>query len=244
VSEVFCSVQGEGLYLGERQLFFRTAGCSESCHWCDTVPSKSETESCTIHGAKKRVLINPLTVEQAVEESLTVVRESPTVRTVTLTGGEPLEQGEFVANVARAFKRKGLRIYLETNGLEVEGLRKLRPHTDVIAMDIKLPSATGKPLWDKHHEFLEYLTCREVFIKVVVDAETPLDEIAQAVRIIMRVDRNIPLVLQPESSAFLKGGAATKKAIRDLLLLAQRSALKHLNDVRVIPQCHKVLNVR
>ena len=28
VTEMFCSVQGEGLYVGERHLFLRTAGCN------------------------------------------------------------------------------------------------------------------------------------------------------------------------------------------------------------------------
>ena len=56
LSEIFCSVQGEGLYLGRRQLFVRTAGCSVSCYWCDTPASKTETKSCTVHGAEKRSL--------------------------------------------------------------------------------------------------------------------------------------------------------------------------------------------
>ena len=49
VSEIFCSIQGEGPLVGQRQVFFRTGGCSATCRWCDTVYSKVRSPRCVIH---------------------------------------------------------------------------------------------------------------------------------------------------------------------------------------------------
>ena len=245
VTEMFCSVQGEGLYVGERHLFFRAAGCKATCYWCDTPASKKEQEHCVIHGRVKRSLSNPLGVEEAANELFQLARETKPVA-VSITGGEPLEQPDFVTAVAKQLKEKGLRIYLETNGLEVEGLAKARPFVDVVAMDIKLPHATGEVHWDTHREFLKWLVGRRAFVKIVVDSPTPLEEIETAVNLVAEIDRRTPLVLQPESATYL-GGAKGQDARRGLLRLldqGQRIALECLDDVRVIPQCHRIMRIR
>ncbi len=39
ISEIFSSIQGEGLYLGKRHIFVRFFGCNMRCAYCDTMPS-------------------------------------------------------------------------------------------------------------------------------------------------------------------------------------------------------------
>lgn len=246
VSEIFCSVQGEGLYVGERHVFFRTAGCTAACYWCDSVSSKEDRAHCAVHGRTRRSLANPLDAKAAAREALTLAREFAPVAAVSITGGEPLEQPDFVAAVAREFRLGGMNVYLETNGLEPEALGLVLPYAEVIAMDIKLPHATGQAHWLAHREFLERATETACFAKIVVDSPTPLGEIREAVRLIADVDRNIPLVLQPESSTYLKarGAPGARKALLRLLDEGQRFGLGHLRDVRVIPQCHKIMRMR
>ena len=245
VTEMFCSTQGEGLLLGARHLFFRTAGCSATCYWCDTVASKEEREFCVIHGKKKRSLPNPLSTEEAVRELLQLYDETRPAA-VSITGGEPLEQSDFVAAVAKQLKRRRISVYLETSGLDVDGLRQVRPFVDTVAMDIKLPHATGENHWNAHRDFLKWLVGRNMFVKIVVDSTTPFEEVETAIHLIAEVDRSFPLVLQPESATYLKE-ARGREARRDLSVLldrSQRLALESLMDVRVIPQCHKIMRVR
>ena len=61
-------------------------------------------------------------------------------------------------------------------------------------------------------------------------------DVARAVGIIKAIDRNIPLVLQPEFSSAFK--------IREKLELFKRFALEELNRVYIIYQAHKYLGIK
>jgi organic radical activating enzyme len=157
VSEIFCSNQGEGPLVGQRQVFLRTAGCSATCRWCDTRYSKVRSSHCVIHaqnGDEERTVPNPISAAAAARAVLDAARKDASAVAVSITGGEPLEQVEFVRDIAARCKAGGLDVYLETNGLQAEALAVVLPYVDVIAMDIKLPSATGTVSWKRHESFL------------------------------------------------------------------------------------------
>jgi 7-carboxy-7-deazaguanine synthase len=264
LSEMFCSVQGEGLFLGERQIFLRTAGCTATCSWCDTVYSKSQTPRFVIHDAgyaaggdePKRWRPNPVALEDVVADVDSLARANAPVTVVSLTGGEPLEQPEFAAALVHALRAKGFRIHLETAGLHADALRRMIDDVDVIAMDVKLPSATGVEAWDRHRDFLDVLRgsafdparnpARTIFVKVVVDPNGNPAEIDRAAELVAACGRSIPFILQPESGALFAPGStlADRRALLDLIDQGARAAMRRLDTVRVIPQTHKVLHVR
>lgn len=263
VSEVFCSVQGEGLFLAEPQVFYRTAGCSQSCSWCDTLYSKVETPRCVIRGrggSVVRTLRNPLSVETGVREVLSLSAQYPRARTVSITGGEPLEQAEFVTETAARIKREGMAVYLETAGIHDHAFEDILPYVDVVAMDIKLPSATETETWNEHSAFLSRIDGtafdpraasrngggKTIFVKIVVDGKSRLDEIESAARLIASSSNRIPLILQPESGVYLsdRSNRDDVKVLNEALAGFRETAARVLRDVRVVPQLHKILNVR
>lgn len=256
VSEMFCSIQGEGPLTGERQIFLRTAGCTETCSWCDTVYSKVQTPRFVIHEERKRTLDNPLSVEVVIDEVMAFARAQAGVRTVSITGGEPLEQPDFTADLARRLDEAGMSVYLETAGLHAEAFARVLPSVSVVAMDIKLPSAIGHEAWRRHAAFLDVIRKtkfdpgagggRLFFVKVVIDRRSTETEVVHAAELIARVSRQIPLILQPESGAFLSERAPRESAVEVLAFArrAQEATLKILDSVRIMPQSHKILGLR
>ncbi len=156
---------------------------------------------------------------------------------VTVTGGEPLVQADFVELLLEELKAAGLLTHLETNGTLFRELAGVVRLVDVVAMDMKLPSvAGGDECWDEHERFLEIASATEVFVKVVVSASTTEDEIRRCADLIAFADRYIPLVIQPVTGAESPSG--------ELLLRLQDAASEKLADARVIPQCHRALGLK
>lgn len=260
LSELFCSIQGEGLFVGERQIFVRTAGCVATCSWCDTVYSKVQTPRFVIHPAAKGTprpwRENPVALSDVVNDVAAMARDHQPVHTVSITGGEPLEQPEFVRELARSLRAAGFRIHLETAGLHPQALASVIGQVDVIAADVKLQSATGVDHRETHRAFLRVMresgfdahraAGHSAFVKVVVDLKASVDEIEDAAVLVAQSGRALPFVIQPESETLL-GRHATRESRAALLALVDagaRAASRHLDDVRVIPQVHKVLHVR
>src|SRR5689334_12565633 len=137
ISEIYTSLQGEGPYTGEKQIFVRLAGCPLRCDYCDT-PASLTTKG------------HP---ELSVTDALNAVlneRRHRGARTVSLTGGEPLAHVAFLSEFAPALQSKKFRVYLETAGVHPRPLEKIVRSCDVISMDMKMPSATGKTYWNEH----------------------------------------------------------------------------------------------
>ncbi|MCX6345068.1 MAG: 7-carboxy-7-deazaguanine synthase QueE [Armatimonadetes bacterium] len=234
VQEIFASIQGEGLYCGQRQTFVRFAGCNLTCHYCDTAQSRIlNPEICRVETSPGTACFedvpNPIDSKTLVKACRMLDSE-----VVALTGGEPLLQPDFLAQVMREMHNVELTTYMETNGTLYEALPKVVSFTDVIAMDIKLQSATGfEADWDAHSKFLETASFTEVFVKTVVCAKTTAEEMTKCVELIADVDPRLTLVIQP-----MTGGEPIPGG---LLFELQDLALESLVDVRVIPQCHKLI---
>jgi pyruvate-formate lyase-activating enzyme len=161
----------------------------------------------------------------------------------SFTGGEPLLQAEFVSQMAQRIRAAGLSVHLETNGTLANALPGVLHAVDVIAMDVKLPSAAGFECWQEHRAFLDAarpFIARPgavLFVKAVFAQATGEDEIERLCRLVAAASPRIPLVLQPASP--VAGGPQAPSPAQTLA--RQAKAAETLPHVRVIPQVHKLM---
>ncbi len=125
---MFSSIQGEGIYIGERQIFVRFLMCNLSCSYCDTqdclIPQKTYRVEQTPGKRDFKILNNPV----GIDELCGTVDQFNNVKglnhSIAITGGEPLLQVDFLKNFFPKLKERGLTIYLETNGTMPERARR------------------------------------------------------------------------------------------------------------------------
>jgi 7-carboxy-7-deazaguanine synthase len=218
IIEMFSSIQGEGLYAGQVQTFARFYGCNIRCGFCDE-SWKNKFKEYSIQRF----------IDSAVKENN---------RVISLTGGEPLLQTDFLKEALPKLKKKGFIIYLETNGMLKNKLLEIIDFLDIISMDIKLPSSTGlRGYWKLHSDFLREASRKKVFVKSVITDSTTASDIKRAVSVIKSVDRDIFFVLQPAS---VNGKVKKIRSAKRFLEIADSG----LNNVRLIPQIHRILGLR
>jgi len=130
ISEIFFSLQGEGLEIGLPTVFIRLFACDLRCNWCDTMYA--------VEGRDFR--------DQSVSEVVNEV-EKYECRRVCITGGEPLIQIKEVEELADRLLGNSYTILLETSG------HKMPPpilwtENSIISMDCKCPSSSMQDRMD------------------------------------------------------------------------------------------------
>jgi len=105
ITEIFWSIQGEGLRTGMPSIFLRLSGCSLKCSNCDTKNSWQ-------NGMYKDVC-------EIISEIDEYGKRYPESQ-VVITGGEPLEQD--LADVVKELKSNNYFISIETNGVNFQDL--------------------------------------------------------------------------------------------------------------------------
>ena len=240
LAEMFEGIQGEGLFAGYHHAFIRLAGCHLGCKYCDTQYAQKQDGPFRVlgrSGAVMKELENPTSVATTVNELASLAKSSPSLSAICVTGGEPLEQPDFLGELLKAIKPFELPILLETNGVEYESLGRILNLLNVISIDIKLPSTSGRnDLWERHEAFLQVARHKQVFIKVAIDETTEPAEVQRAAEMVAGTLDDPPFFLQPVTDS---SGALTV-SYRHILELFDVCA-RQLRDVRVMPQIHKVI---
>lgn len=224
IKEIFTSIQGEGPYIGVKQLFVRFCGCNLKCDYCDTKEAS-------------RLYEDADTLEMAPNELLEQVNDFDlkTFHSISITGGEPLLWADFLEEFLPLLNSK---IYLETNATLSTNLKQIVDFVDIIAADIKLSSATGvENSFALHDEFFKMAMPynKEIFAKVVFDENILSDEISNCIKLVGKY--NMPLILQPKMD-----GNELSTSKEKIFEVFNMFLAKHPNT-RVIPQVHKFLRI-
>ena len=192
ISEIFHSVQGEGLLLGVPSVFVRTSGCNLRCRWCDT-PYASW---------------NPEGEEMSPGEIVRRVKAYGCPH-VVLTGGEPMV-ATGIRELAALLKAEGLHLTVETAAtVSPEGMA-----CDLASLSPKLadstPSGEEAGAWSARHEatrrqpevIRKWLQNYDCQLKFVVSSVEQLPEIEELLNEVGDVTgfRRDRVLLMPEGT--------------------------------------------
>ena len=214
VSEVFSSIQGEGIHMGRRATFVRLVGCNVRCAWCDTLYAM---------GGGKELSVDEL-ADKVYEYSDNLL---------IFTGGEPMLQIDAIEEwmVAKA-PGTWCTIALETNGTIDPGVAS--NWFDHVAVSPKLTSA-GVKKWD-----IEILkawcdSADSIEFKFVVTSDEDLLDVEQLTKELHLLQYGIPIILQPDGRA-----EPYAKALEELVKRVEGSRILK-NHAQILPQLHRVI---
>ncbi|MFD1386714.1 7-carboxy-7-deazaguanine synthase QueE [Oceanobacillus oncorhynchi subsp. oncorhynchi] len=230
VLEIFGpTIQGEGMVVGRKTMFVRTAGCDYRCAWCDS--------AFTWDGSAKEDI-----VQMTSEEIWQRLKEigGNHFDHVTISGGNPALLSA-IDNLIDLLQEKDIEVALETQGSRYQDwFVKI----DDLTISPKPPSSMMKTNWENMDDIIHQLEANDrlahTSLKVVIFDK---EDLRYAEKVHQRY---------PKLAFFLQVGNDDLEEIepqqlsRHLLnkyewLIDQVVASSVLNRVRVLPQVHALV---
>ena len=188
ISEVFYSIQGEGLLAGQPSVFIRTSGCNLRCRWCDTPYTSWHPEGTSM----------------SLTEVLSTLEMYPS-RYAVVTGGEPMIAPEIEA-LTEALRERAYHITIETAATVFKPVA-----CDLASVSPKLANSTpwqeenGK--YAERHEALRinpeviqsFVEEYPYQLKFVIDSPEDLEELEILMGRLKGIDRT-RVLLMPQST--------------------------------------------
>ena len=231
IFEIFTSIEGEGILYGTKTLFVRFAGCPYSCFYCDTL------DALPLDSGK----------EYSITEACNLIDSNLQDNTfkVNFTGGEPLIQHEAVSELAKHVKARGLPTYLESACFDSKKFLYVLPSIDFVKIEFK--TIDSEFVDQQHHPELvrNTLEClqaaveakKTTYIKIVVSSKTEPESFKEILEQIFKIisKENISgFIIQPTTSL--------SEPTLEQLLEFYDLVYPYYDEVRVVPQLHKVIS--
>ncbi len=231
IFEIFTSIEGEGILYGTKTLFVRLAGCPYTCFYCDTL------DALPLDSGK----------EYSITEACNLIDTNLQDNTfkVNFTGGEPLIQHEAVSELAKHVKARGIPTYLESACFDSKRFLYVLPSIDFVKIEFK--TIDSEFIDEKHYPELvkNTLEClraaaeakKTTYIKIVVSSKTELRSFKELLDQIFKIvsKENISgFIIQPTTSI--------SEPPLEQLLEFYDNAYPYYDEVRVVPQLHKIIS--
>ncbi|AZU62724.1 7-carboxy-7-deazaguanine synthase QueE [Neobacillus mesonae] len=228
VIEIFGpTIQGEGMVIGQKTMFVRTAGCDYSCSWCDS--------AFTWDGSAKDE-IRLMDAEEIWQELTEIGGDRFSF--VTISGGNPALLKNMDALI-ELLKANGIKCGLETQGSKWQDWFL---NVDELTISPKPPSSK----MNTNFEILDMIFSRlkdfknHVSLKVVIFDEADLEY----AKMVHQRYEHIPFYLQVGNNDLtnLNDHELIDKLLQKYEWLVNCVAADaQLNNVRVLPQLHTLL---
>lgn len=226
IKEAFVSLQGEGKYVGVRQLFIRFSDCDINCSGCDTDFSRKDTFE--LLGKK---FSNPADLNLLISH----IEESgilKSIHSISFTGGEPLLNRifikEFISNLGDKTK-----FFLETSGYHLNYLKEIYHLLDIVSMDIKLHSSFGVKNNIEQIKKESFVDNKKTYFKLILDDKTSEDELKMVIELLSFKGFD-------EIFIHFKNNLFNFSYLGGILKKFYNSGI----TARYVPQIHKFLKVR
>lgn len=180
ISEIFYSIQGEGLLAGRPSMFIRLAGCPLRCNYCDT-------EYALDAKAGKKMSIDEITNK--------MIKYSP--QYAVITGGEPMFSPH-ISLLCEKIKKHNVHTTIETAGI------KFVPNLtcDLMSISPKISNAydnqPDKDRYLKIDELKKLIENYDYQLKFVVEKIEDITEVHQIVNVINGIDHS-KILLMPQA---------------------------------------------
>ncbi|WP_053362976.1 7-carboxy-7-deazaguanine synthase QueE [Bacillus sp. FJAT-27251] len=230
VMEIFGpTIQGEGMVIGQKTMFVRTAGCDYSCSWCDS--------SFTWDGTGKHLIrqMEPLQIWEELK-SLGGARFSH----VTISGGNPALLKN-LDGLVTVLKENNIKLCLETQGSKWQ---EWMTSIDELTLSPKPPSSGMITDYEKLDDIVGRLRSSDfpgnISLKVVVFT----GEDYEFARNIHNRYPGVPFFVQigNDDPVTTDNGTLIASLLKKYETLIDRVAAdQELNDVKVLPQLHTLL---
>ena len=229
IMEIFGpTIQGEGMVIGQKTMFVRTAGCDYSCSWCDSKFTWDGSEKDQIQLMSAYEIIEKLDEEA-----------KGRYNHVTISGGNPglLKN---VSELVEALHKRGMKVALETQGSKWQDWFL---DIDELTISPKPPSSCMQTNYEMLDLIIKKLEAEQVgkfSLKIVVFNKEDFE-----------YARNL-YKKYPDADWYLQVGNDDLETLDDQVLikslLAKYEALieqvmvdKELKNVKVLPQLHTYL---